>query len=279
MNTPVKIGVLVVSYRNNPELTTFLQHLAEFPTNQISCIVAIANGLDRVEAAALSAASSVLMPGRLLLIAGSQNPGYFGGAALGLREMQAAVPMPDWVIVTNDDIRYNADFFAKLADIPTDNIGVLAPDIVVPATGLHQNPLYVSKPPAYRIRLLQWLHRHLVVMRVFVTIREVRQFWRRRSSLAVAPARQAIYAPHGSCIVFNRRYFEAGGNLDYPCFLYGEEFFVAENVRRLNLSVYMEPNLCVTHNEHSTTGMLANKSVARYVSESFTFLLREYYSE
>ena len=279
MNEPTRIAVLVISYRNNPELIAFLQHLANFPSRQISFTVATANGLNPTETEALSTATSALMPERLRLVAGPQNPGYFGGALLGWRELQSYGPTPEWIIVTNDDIRFAPDFFELLSSTSTADIAVLAPDIVVPATGLHQNPLYVTKPPASRLRLLQWLHQHSVVMRLFVMFREFRQFFRRHRTADTAPIDQAIYAPHGSCVVFSRQYFTAGGSLDYPCFLYGEELFVAETVRRIGLSIRVAPALHVLHHEHSTTDLLAPVSLARHVHDSLGFILREYYKK
>lgn len=272
------IAILVISYRNNSELIAFLQHLAGFPTRQISFTIATANGLEPDQVKALSNATAGLMHNRLRLVAGAQNPGYFGGAALGWRELQLLDRIPDWIIVTNDDIRFAPDFFDQLASTNAASIAVIAPDIVVPNTGLHQNPLYLSKPPASRLRLLRWLHKHSIVMRLYLLLREFRQFSRRHGNSGSMPTSQNIYAPHGACMVFSRQYFEAGGNLDYPCFLYGEEFFVAEAARRIGLSIQVNPKLRVTHHEHATTGLLPSSSVARHAYKSLGFLLREYYT-
>jgi GT2 family glycosyltransferase len=278
MSNSLSIGIIVVSYRNNRELVAFLQHLDGFPDDLIGSTVATANGLDPAAVAALQTDTVALLRGRIQLVAGAQNPGYFGGAALALRQWQARGQIPDWVIVTNDDIRFASDFFKRLAAYAATGVAVLAPDIVVPITGLHQNPLYTSKPPAWRIRLLRWLHQHPTIMQLFVGLREFRQHWRKRQKPAGTGSR-VIYAPHGACIVFSRAYFAAGGNLDYPCFLYGEEFFVAETARRLGLDIRVEPTLQVTHHEHSTTGLLAPASMARPVHDSLGFLLREYYRD
>src|SRR6185437_3069774 len=72
--------------------------------------------------------------------------------------------------------------------------------------------------------------------------------------------REFIYAPHGSLIIFSRRFFEAGGYLDKDLFLYGEEISVAEMCRSLSLPVLYEPRLRVVHNEHQSTG----KALSRF---------------
>lgn len=273
------VGILVVSYRNNPELLAFLRHLSEFHPHHIDHVVATANGLDGKEVTTLSTDVFGLMPGRLRLIAGPQNPGYFGGAALGWRDLQSLGAAPDWIIVTNDDVRFAPDFFLNLAKAPLENIAVLAPDIVVPASGAHQNPLYAIKPSAHRLRLLLWLHTHPAIMRAFMVFRSIRQRLSRKRVSVSPPLHQDIYAPHGACIVFSRQYFQCGGNLDYPGFLYGEEFFVAETARQLDLAVHMEPTLQVAHMEHTTTGLLAPAAMAGYVRDSLALILSKYYSE
>lgn len=279
MDKPFTVDIVVVSYRNNNELIAFLRHLGSFPHDSIRRIVAVANGLDGDAVRGLEAGVSGVMAEHLDLIAGPQNPGYFGGAALGLEKIRASRSLADWIIVTNDDIRFEQDFFSTLGNIAADRVGVLAPDIVVPSTGLHQNPLYINKPPAIRLRLLRLLHQHTLIMRLYLALREARQFWRRRRVAHDLHDRRAIYAPHGACMVFNRRYFEAGGSLNYPCFLYGEEFFVAESALQLGLSVQIDRSLRVTHHEHSSTGLLAHSSVAHHVHASLNFLLREYYGK
>jgi GT2 family glycosyltransferase len=83
---------------------------------------------------------------------------------------------------------------------------------------------------------------------------------------------RTIYAPQGSCLVFSRRYFEQGGSLEYPAFLFGEEIFVAETVLRLGLQVVYDPRLRVWHDEHASTGRLRSRKLARYVGQSAAYL-------
>jgi len=278
MHQPPNIQIVVVSYRNNKELISFLEHLADHPSVDRLRITAVANGLATTEVEALRVASAKSMPERLTLIAGAQNPGYFGGASLGLKQTTAS-SQTDWVIVTNDDIRFDADFFIRLAALPRSaDVGVIAPDIFVPGTGLHQNPLYAEKPSFRRLRTLLWLHRHPLIMRLFMGLREIRQLRRRRRPTTTPKESFPVYAPHGACIVFSRHYFTAGGTLDYPCFLYGEEFFVAETARRLRLAVRVEPALRVKHFEHSSTGLLVPAAMARHMHHSLSFILSEYFT-
>lgn len=276
--TAASIAIIVISYRNNRELTGFLRHLHESFTSGPDHVVAVANGLAPAEVTELERMAVGLLPGRLRLVAGPANPGYFGGAEKGHALLRQAPTPPDWVIVTNDDIRFAPDFFASLRAQDPARSSVLAPDLVVPATGLHQNPYYTTKPSRRRLQQLLWLHRRPEFMKAFVALRALRQRWRRQRPAPPPTARTEIYAPHGACMVFSGEYFSRGQTLRYPSFLYGEEFFVAESARRTGLPIAFEPSLRAEHHEHSSTGLLAPVSMARYVHESLTFVLREYYS-
>lgn len=277
MSIPATVGIIVISYRNPLELESFLEHLETRNNTAFASCIAVANGLSPQESAVISLRSAERLAGRLQLIAGPQNPGYFGGAALGWKRMIQRNNLPDWIVITNDDIRFGTDFFDILAGRDPTGIAVLAPDIVVPATGLHQNPYYAQKPSRVRLEFLLFLHRHLRIMKLFLRLRQVRQRWRSQKRPAAQLVRKQIYAPHGACIILSRNFFQSGGNLEYPCFLYGEEFFIAEQAKMLGLSICFDPELTTRHFEHSSTDKLPPASVAGHVRESLSFLLRAYY--
>jgi GT2 family glycosyltransferase len=87
----------------------------------------------------------------------------------------------------------------------------------------------------------------------------------------------AIYAPHGSFLIFNWSYFSTGGTLDHPTFLFGEEIFVAEAARRLKLRVVHDPRLVVFHEEHATTGIFPRAAMARYLRESSAYMADQFF--
>jgi GT2 family glycosyltransferase len=88
-----------------------------------------------------------------------------------------------------------------------------------------------------------------------------------------------IYASHGSCMVFSRRYFASGGSIEYPVFLFGEEIFVAETARQLGLSVVHCPQLWVFDKEHASTGgVTRSRKVAGYMNEATQYLAQKYFA-
>ena len=85
-----------------------------------------------------------------------------------------------------------------------------------------------------------------------------------------------IYAPHGSCIIFNKNYFERGGTLDHISFLFGEEIFVGETVRNLRLNVLYIPEIKVRHYEHSSIGNVISRRINKFYRKSIDDIIYQY---
>jgi hypothetical protein len=106
---------------------------------------------------------------------------------------------------------------------------------------------------------------HALAFMKSVVLRRFRKLYRDSPHRVLAP--EEIYAPHGSFIALNRKYFESGGDLNYGAFLTGEEIFIAETARRLGLVIVYDSRLRVIHHEHAT--------FARYTSRQLLAFLRE----
>ena len=214
------------------------------------------------------------------LIASSSNRGYFGAAKWALDRHLARHTVPDWVIVCNNDIVFDRPTFLNrlLAHDPR-SVGVLAPAIMSRLTGFDSNPMILRRPG--RVRKLRY--RFLVSTYYVAWLTQwlapfVRKGRRRlhagRRNRRDFPTR--IYAPHGSFLIFSRRYFEEGGFIDDGCFLYGEEISVAETCWRLGLPVIHDPELKVSHNDSQTTGRMLTRSSYRLQREGLQYALGKY---
>jgi GT2 family glycosyltransferase len=194
--------------------------------------------------------------------------------------------MPDWVIVSNVDLLItDPQFLQKLTALKgAPRVGAVAPRIVSALTGKNQNPFLRSRPSAIRMHLYKWLYRswialnaHDLASAVFHRLRSaVGQLTRTTADLGRDSGRK-IYAAHGSFLVLSKEYFRAGGTLDFPCFLFGEEIYLAENLRRLGLDVVYEPSLEVVHQEHKSTKLLKSRKLARFVASSAAYCADTYF--
>jgi len=213
------------------------------------------------------------------LLTSRQNRGYFGGAKWALEQYLAQHPMPDWVIVCNNDIVFDdPGFLAKLLERNTAIFGVIAPSVISRLTEHDANPIIRRRPTLFRMwryRLLlsnyrvAWLAQWLAP-----SVRKVRNslYALKEDSDSKTP----IYAPHGSFIILSRRFFDAGGFIDDGFFLYAEEFCLAEMCRQLNLPIIHDPDLRVWHEEGQTLGRMLSRDTYAHQRNGFRYALARY---
>lgn len=214
-----------------------------------------------------------------------ENLGYFGGAAYGFDHFVAGNGLPDWVIVSNPDILLDdTRFFQKLSELHSNSrCAMVAPGIMSSLTGDNQNPYMKQRPGKSITSFREQIARNVLVFNAYELLshakRGLRGLFKRSKRLLNAAVGDVskIYAPHGSFIIFNKTYFEAGGSLEYEPFLYGEENYVAEIARQLNLPVLYDPRLQVTHQEHATTGLLKSKAMVSIIHDARSYLYKRFY--
>jgi GT2 family glycosyltransferase len=207
------------------------------------------------------------------------NLGYFGAAHLVLNSVWKN-RLPDWLVVSNADIRLpQHSFLTRLADHSAGRCAVIAPKIVSTETGLDQNPFHRHRPSAVRINLNRLIPRVPLLFWLVTAQYLIKRSIRRRIPGNHAQSTKNstnIYAPHGAFIVFSKEYFRRGGSLNCGAFLFAEEIFVAETCRRLGLHITHSPDLEVLHDEHVSTR--GNPAIRRYQAEAADYCFREFFA-
>jgi GT2 family glycosyltransferase len=218
------------------------------------------------------------------LFVSQSNLGYFGGANFALhRYLEKNRECPDWVIVCNHDVRIeDLAFFAKLLARDGAAVGMIAPSIKAIPRGTEQNPFMRHRPGRWswsKVRLVSsnykiafvwdWLWRQKSRLKSWFAVR--------RGAPQHSKRRESVYAPHGSFLIFSRRFFECGGFLDGNLFLYGEEISVAEICRELRLPVVFDPSLQVLHAEHHSTGTALSRFTFECQRNSVRYLTSRYF--
>jgi GT2 family glycosyltransferase len=233
-----------------------------------------------------SSVADLPMDSGFTVLRSEKNLGYLGAARRGISRYLEEHPLPDWVIVSNVDLLVtDPQFLQKLAKFKSaPRLGAIAPRIVSTLTGRNQNPFMRSRPSAIRMHLYKWLYRNWLILNAHEIASAI--FHRSRSAFGqanqTAPdlgrnVRRKIYAPHGSFVILSKEYFRAGGSLDFPCFLFGEEVYLAENLRKLGLDVIYEPSLEVVHQEHKSTKLIKSHKLAQFVASSAAYCADTYF--
>lgn len=214
------------------------------------------------------------------ILASTKNRGYFGGAKWGLDHYLATHCLPDWAIVCNNDITFDQPSFLKTlrAHDPRTE-GVVAPSVVSRLTGFDSNPMIRTRPSAARLlryrMLLSSYYMAWLAQWSAPVVRKIRRRLRRKTVRSQVGAR--MYAPHGAIFIFSRTFFERGGFLDDGCFLYAEEFSVAETCLRLGLPIIHDPKLTVVHNDNQTTGRSLTRAGYLHQKEGLRYTLEKYF--
>lgn len=220
------------------------------------------------------------VPQNYTTIQAPTNLGYFGGARYGLSLYLEKHPLPDWVIVSNVDLVIpDPTFLVKLTELTgRPRLGAVAPRISSVLTGSDQNPFMTVRPSALRMHSYKWMFRRRLLLNTYEVVGTAFRRARTRlgRSLRVLSAvrhanRATIYAPHGSFLILSKNYFARGGDLQFPGFLFGEEIYIAESLKRMNLEAVYEPSLKVVHQEHGSTRLIRSRELAQALSFSAAY--------
>lgn len=222
---------------------------------------------------------------QVILLSPRKNLGYFGGSALGLRHYVERFTLPEWIVVSNTDIELlQGDFFAILhAEHSISPPAIVAPAIYSSLTNREQNPFLRRRPSSARMHFYSWIFRFSPFLNAYERLSNLKWHTRKMintksTNASIKEGRPfSIYAPHGSFLIFHRKYFEEGGTLDHGVFLFGEEIFVAETARRLGLEIIYDPKLKVLHREHSTTKH--SEARDKYIAEGAAYCAKTFFMD
>jgi GT2 family glycosyltransferase len=270
-----KILFLLVNYFNEKEVCTFVNEQLQPDTNKFIDVVITDNGSKDIDLLVELTNNYT----NVALIKLENNLGYFGAANLGLTNyLNKYNGYPDAVIVCNTDITLHVNFFETLQQrLGKQNFDILGPSIHSSLLNYYQNPYIINRISKGKLKFLHFVSSLYILYSLFTVyhLLKTKLMGRQNSkpNLVDNP-----YAIHGSFMILNKTFFEKGGTINYPSVLFGEELFIAEQARKLNLNMVYEPVLQVEHNEHATTGVFKSRKTVAYLHQSYTYLLKTYFN-
>lgn len=219
------------------------------------------------------------------LLSPEKNMGYLPGANYGYVWAKKKWDLPDYIVVANVDLIFEgSELLNSIGKLKYDkNIGVYAPKIISVATGRDQNPHIIERPKKslYKLHSLIYssLFGYMLVSFTSSTRRWLASIFRSNfdTQTPLNDSRH-IYAPHGAFMLFTKAYFESGGDLDFKSFLFGEEIYVAEILRKINLKAKYVPEIKIIHDEHQSTSMVGLKGRAAFTKQSSSYLVKEFFN-
>jgi len=217
-------------------------------------------------------------------IKSEKNLGYFQGARSGLTYYLNNNPViPQWIIVCNVDIIFESpQLMSKLdsyENIP--DLGVIAPAIISDQWKTDYNPFRMSRISLKKLLFYRVIYSNILFHNGYILFHYIKRVM--KLTWLMNPIRKRdvktgrnIYAPHGSCIIFNKKYLERGGTLDHASFLFGEEIFIGETARRVGLNILYVPDIIVRHYEHSSIGSFISYRINKFYKQSIADMIKYY---
>lgn len=210
------------------------------------------------------------------IVRNGSNRGYLGGAATALDRWKASHGhAPAWFVIINPDAVPRADALEVLAAASlSDDVAMVAPGVMLGGI-TPQNPFLSKRPSRARMWSYTVAFRSTLLTRVMDVLLDLK---RRRATQAPSSRHpRPIYAPHGSIVFVRAVFFERGGTLAYRGFMFGEEIHLAEQARRLGMTVLFLPSVEVTHEGGSTTGRVASARRREWHCASADVLWEDYF--
>ena len=272
MSNKPNILFLLVNYFNEEEVCSFIQKQLKPAENNFIDVVITDNGS---KTSLLSAIESKYA--NVTLVKSGSNLGYFGAANLGLTNyLERNKKYPQALIVCNTDIKLADDFFHVLQNkLSHNNFDILGPSIYSTLFKHDQNPYIINRIKESKLKFFKFVSSAHFLYSLFTVYHVLKN--KLLSKTNKHHEAMKLYAIHGSFMILNKNFFQKGGTINYPCVLFGEELFIAEQALKLNLTMLYEPSLQVEHNEHATTGTFKSKEAVAYLHQSYTFLLNTYF--
>ncbi|MFC6337427.1 glycosyltransferase [Pseudomonas sp. CCM 7891] len=210
----------------------------------------------------------------------NDNVGYFPAFNKALASQPHGVEGYDFVVVCNVDLVVAEDFFATLLAHPVGgDVGLVAPGIFSDRDGRDLNPKMMRRPKVRKINFMRLVCSNVVLFRWYLKLARLRERARSRAqqrnrglSATTTVRPPPMYGAHGSFMVFTQRYFAKGADVDYPRFLFGEEVFVAEQLRRHGLSIEHVPGVRVFDKEHASTSQVKLDFICGEHKKSYDYL-------
>ncbi len=270
----IKVLNVVVCYKNPEEVIEYakkLEHLG--PTEKLALSVAVNDDVTDVnklqsELNKTSFLAFVTKP--------HANLGYLGGMTEAVKAFESEFgKAPDWIIMSNTDISYpDSDFFHRLLLTQYDeDIWCIGPSIFVPSKNAYDNPVLEDRRSRFAVDKTIAIFSLPGLRTIYQMLSNIKTKLCKKTE----SEKRFVYEVHGCYFIISRELYNAMIDRPFKAFMYSEEAYVAEIVYANGKKSVFDPNLKVNHDEHSVTGNLKYKTIARHIRDSMKYIKQEFY--
>tara|TARA_B110001452_G_scaffold181741_1_gene152613 strand:- start:2971 stop:3792 length:822 start_codon:yes stop_codon:yes gene_type:complete len=200
------------------------------------------------------------------------NEGYIGGIRDAVINLKIDIYSADYFIISNVDVTLTNDFFTELFLIKNNNLGWIAPSIISEKEGRDRNPKIKKRPSSANLKKLLVMYKYPVLHLIYKNT-----IYKYKSKKISKYKNDSIYAGHGSFMIFTKKTVNSNGFLDFPSFLFGEEIYFGELMKRENLEVVYNQNIVVKDFDHASTSLIRKSRYYKMNYDSLKIIIKNYF--
>ncbi len=263
-----KILIIAVNYNSYDVLRTYLNSLEKAALMASNCVVHVhiadtSTQKQAFETNTYTALQVTMYP--------MDNLGYFGGAFAVLNTLKTEEA---YVVISNVDITVADDFFAQLLTIDAPQLGWIVPRETT-TLGQEYNPYMLARPSRKKMNAYIWMYRWPILLRLNEALQGIRHGERN----TLCDTEMNIYAGHGSMFIFTPAFVASVASWQYVPFMYGEEIFIAEEVRKAGLTTYYFPSLRIESVGSVSTSTVHSKEKNAWRIEALQYIRDKYWNK
>lgn len=269
--------IITVNY-NNTNFTNSLI-LTAFGSSQLANIeihvIVVDNSRSFQLLPILSSAENIW---RIHVLTPNFNIGYFNGINYALKKLPIPVRQYESVTICNNDILFTPEYFHLLNEyLPTISKNPVISPQILSSSGRLENP-HVLTPLGFKRELIYSIlyssfpaYQLLTLISAFFD-RPFKRFSNTHNKQYTNPIH--IYQGYGAAYILTRKFFEYFSSIDYPAFLYFEEFFLSEQIAKHGFLPLFIPNLLLLHMGGASTARMQKRISFRIQKTSFDYYRR-----
>lgn len=200
---------------------------------------------------------------------GKENLGYLGGA---LPIYNKYAKKYDYVSISNVDLELAPDFFEQLLRVDTKGLGWIAPDIYTAKIDRHENPYMLYRPSKRNFLIWNIIYSSIWIYKLYHKLYVIKSH-KKKTLFQTCD----IYAGHGSFMLFTKAFVLNYPELHYPTFMYGEEIYMAELIKKSQLKVRYTPTLHIANTGNISTGLIHQDRKSKWSKESLNTIRKMFF--
>lgn len=259
----------IIYYDNYDEVLNYINDVIQINSDIFISIVVNKNTCTKNDL------NGLILNNNIYIFDPKQNLGYMNGMIYGYYEFKNKTGIyPDYVLMSNTDIKYNKDFFSILNQKNySEDIWCIGPSIFSKCRSSFDNPV-----------LYERLSKSQLISKInFLSIPFIGAFYVKLSDMKAKLKKRPesnssiVYQVHGSCFIIRNVFANLLCENKYGMLLYSEESFISEEVRKHGKTTFYDCDLKIIHYDHSVTKKIKKSKIAKLNATSMKYIMEKYY--